>query len=68
MASFHVKSLFSNVPLKEVFDICTDELYFFNKPTLSKENAVKLLKIAACDAKFSFINDVYTQPDGVAMG
>ena len=68
VATFDVKSLFTNVPLKEVIDICTDKLYLITKPTLRKENFVKLLKIATCDVRFSFNNEMYTQHDGVAMG
>ena len=67
MASFNVKILFTNVPLKEVIYICTYKLYLLKKPTLSKENFVKLLKIATCDVRFSFNNDMYTQHVVVAM-
>ena len=68
MASFDVKSLFTNVPLKEVIDICSQKLYELKKPHLSKENFVKLLKIATSDVRFSFNNIMYLQHDGVAMG
>ena len=37
VASFDVKSLFTNVPLKEVIDISTDKLYLLAKPTLKKK-------------------------------
>ena len=60
LASFDVKSLFTNVPLREFIDICTDKLYMLKKPILSKDSFVKLLK-------FSLNNNMYAQHDGVAI-
>ena len=36
MASFDVKSLFINVPLDEVLDICVDTLYRLETPNIKK--------------------------------
>ena len=36
MASFDVKSLFTNVPLQETVDICADALYRISKISLKK--------------------------------
>ena len=60
LASFDLKSLFTNVPLREFIDICTDKLYMLKKPILSKDSFVKLLK-------FSLNNNMYAQHDGVAI-
>ena len=38
MASFDVKSLFTNVPLEEVIEICVDTLYKISNPTVSRTN------------------------------
>ena len=46
MASFDVKSLFTNVPLDEVVDICVDTLYRLETPSISKNNFHKLLKLS----------------------
>lgn len=54
MASFDIKSLFANVLLKEIIDICTQNLYELEKPSLSKENFVKLLKIVTSKCKVLF--------------
>ena len=43
MASFDVISLFTNVPLYEVVDICVDTLYRLGTPSISKKNFRKLL-------------------------
>ena len=44
--SFDVKSLFTNVLLEEVIKICVDTLYKISKPTVSRMNIKKLLKLA----------------------
>ena len=70
MASFDVKSLFTNIPLDETINICTDELYkgveYVNG--FSKSQFHRLLSLAAKDCYFIFDGLFYKQHDGVAMG
>ena len=68
VSSFDVKKLFSNVPLDEVISTSTDMLYSLQKPSIKKENFMKLLRIATSEVQFSFDGMVYSQVDGVAMG
>ena len=68
MASFDVKSLFTNVPLDEVVDICVDTLYRLETPSISKINFRKLLKLTTSGVKFTFNSQMYSQHDGIAMG
>ena len=70
MASFDVKSLFTNIPLGETIDICINSLYGDSNDILnfSKLQLHKLLSLAATDCFFIFNENVYKQKDGVAMG
>ena len=68
IASFDVKSLFTNVPLEEVIEICVDTRYKISNPTVSRTNFKKLLKLATSGVKFSFNSLIYSQKDGIAMG
>ena len=68
MASFDVKSLFTNVPLNEVIEICVEMMYKIEKPTISKENLKRLLNLATSGVQFSFNSLIYSQHDGIAMG
>ena len=68
MASFDVKSLFTNVPLDEVLDICVDTLYRLETPSISKNNFRKLLKLSTSGVQFTFNSQMYSQHDGIAMG
>ena len=52
IALFDVKSLFTNVPLEEVIEICVDTLYKISNPTVSIKNLKKLLKLATSSVKF----------------
>ena len=70
MASFDIKSLFTNIPLDETIDICTDTL---NEKGLlpsrfSTNDFKKLLSVAVKDVIFLFNSKIYKQIDGVAMG
>ena len=71
MCSFDVESLYTNVPVSEAIEIALDELY--KKPTkvesaLKRDPMRKLLNFAVRDIPFRFLNDQYSQVDGVAMG
>ena len=68
IASFDVKSLFTNVPLEEVIEICVDTLYKISNPTVSRKNFKKLLKLATSGVKFSFNLLIYSQKNRIAMG
>ena len=80
MASFDVKSLFTNIPLEETISIIINEL-FQNKEVLevklensgdivyyNKTDFKSLLDLATLENHFIFNEDIYCQVDGVAMG
>ena len=70
MFSFDVKSLFTNIPLKEAIRISADSLFrqFPQTTILSKTKFIELMEIATNGIEFSFNNIIYKQHDGVAMG
>ena len=71
MASFDIKSLFTNIPLDETIGIAVDNLYDndnFSLPPFSKSYFRTLLEIAVKEVLFIFNNVMYSQFDGVAMG
>ena len=70
MCSFDVKSLFTNVPLAEVINICISQLYHsdITPPNFPECICRELLTMATVNVQFSFNNDMYMQVDGVAMG
>ena len=70
MASFDIKSLFTNIPLDETIEICTNSLReqgLLPNNFLPKEFK-KLLSMAVKDCIFLFNGITYKQVDGVAMG
>ena len=70
MASFDVKSLFTNIPLNETVEICVNEIerlkLFPNDFTAQEFRS--LLEVATKVSVFVFNNQFYRQVDGVAMG
>ena len=71
MASFDIKSLFTNIPLHETIEIAANNFYdVLDTPILglSKQLFKKLLNFATKDILFIFNNNLYTQNDGCAMG
>ena len=73
MCSFDVVSLFTNVPLNEVIDICADALYRNDDietefETLTEPSFRKLMEMVTSGVEFSFNGLMYRQVDGVAMG
>jgi hypothetical protein len=70
MCSFDIKSLFTNVPLAEVLQICIDQLYNsdITPPNFPQAVCYDLLKMATTNVEFSFNDVMYRQIDGVAMG
>ena len=71
MCSFDIKSLFTNIPLQEVIQLCADTLYHdenISPPPFSKDVFIKLLEFATCGVEFSFDGIMYKQTDGLGMG
>ena len=70
MSSFHIQSLFTNVPLTETIDICAHLLYHgdLQHPQISEQVFVELMNTATRQVEFNFNNIMYVQTDGVAMG
>ena len=70
LLSFDICSLFTNVPLAETIEICTKTLYNGHLPTpvIPKHVFIEVMKTATTSVEFSFINIMYRQIDGVAMG
>ena len=70
MASLDVEGLFTNIPLEETIDICTN-LLFSDKDKahgLEKEEFRTLLTLATKESLILFDGCYYQQIDGVAMG
>ena len=70
MASLHVESLFTNIPLEETIKICFDSLYKNQELlcNISKNQFEKLLRAALRNNYFLFDGIIYQQIDGVVMG
>lgn len=70
MASFDIKSLFTNIPLDETIDIIVNRL--FNNSThfqsFTRDQFTKLLRFSVKNCHFIFNGSLYEQIDGVAMG
>ena len=70
LASFDIKSLFTNIPLDETIQICTDQIFATNTTfmNLNKKEFHNLLSLSVKDSVFLFNDKYYKQVDGVAMG
>ena len=71
MASFDVKSLFTNIPLNETIEICISNLFVNDDDIVNgfnKKQMKGLLTLAANDCMFLFNEKFYVQIDGCAMG
>ena len=70
IVSFDVKSLYTNVPVVEAMDHCTELLYSgkYQKPPIDKETFRALLEISSCNVLMSTNDGYYQQIDGLAMG
>ena len=70
MASFDIKSLFTNIPLEEPVSIATENYFNINSP--SRNFTPKLFKdlllSSVKDIIFLFNGKVFSQVDGVGMG
>ena len=69
MGSFDVVSLFTNIPLEETIEICTNKLFKESDTIycLSKTELKELLSLATKDSHFIFDGTLYKQIDGVTM-
>ena len=70
MGSLDVDSLFTNIPLEETIEICTNELFKESEAVegLSKTELKELLSLDTKDSHFIFDGTLDKQIDGVAMG
>ena len=70
MASFDIKSLFSNIPLTELLNLCVQNLYRNQTHVinLTKNSFYKLLKITMFESVFIIDGKFYEHCDSVAMG
>ena len=70
MGSLDVDSLFTNIPLDEIVDICVIQL-FENTDTVevfTKSELKQLICLATKESYFTFKSLLYKQIDGVAVG
>ena len=69
IVSLDVKSLYTNVPLKEAVEIALRRLYEqVNPPETSRKTMKKLLNLAVSKVHFKCNGLWYVQKDGLAMG
>ena len=66
MGSLDVDSLFTNIPLEETINICTN--YEDVIEGINKSEFKNLLPLATQESYFIFNDVLYKQKDGVAMG
>ena len=69
MDSLDVDSLFTNIPLEDTNEICTNELFKESETIegLSKAEFKELLSLDTKDSYFIFNGRLYKQIDGVTM-
>ena len=70
MANLDIESLFTNIPLNEVIDICIDDLLCDTNTihNLDRNDMRELLTLAGYESFFIFDQVMYRQIDGVAIG
>ena len=70
MASLDIESLFTNIPLNEIIDICIDDLFCDTNTiqNLDRNDMRELLNLTAYESFVIFDQVMYRQIDGVAMG
>ena len=70
MASFDIQSLFTNIPLDEMINICVDLVFHENKKVkgIIKRHFKQLLTLSVKSSCFLFNDVCYKQVDDVAMG
>ena len=69
LLSLDVKSLYTNVPLKEAIDIALRKLYDQDEPpSIARKTMNRLLNMAVSQVHFKCNETWYVQKDGLAMG
>ena len=70
MGTLDIDSLFTNIPLEEIIEICTNELFKESETVegLSKTECKEFLSLGTKDSQLIFDGTRYKQIDGVAMG
>ena len=69
LISLDVKSLYTNVPLKEAIDIALRNLYEqVEPPSIARKTMKKLLNMAVSQVHFKCNETWYVQKNGLAMG
>ena len=70
MTSLDIESLFTNIPLNEVIDICIDDLFCHTNTiqNLDRNDMRELLTLATYESFFISDQVMYRQIDGVATG
>ena len=70
MGSLDIDSFFTNIPLEETIEICTNNLFRNNDIVhgLKKSEFKELLSLATKESYFIFNNILSKHIDGVAMG
>ena len=62
--------MYTNVPVEEAIEVCTDLLYSgeHQLPPVDKETFKELLKLCTCNVLMQTHDGFYRQTDGLAMG
>ena len=71
LISYDVVSLYTNVPVLEAIQVCTDMLYNLTpdkRPNIDKDTFIQLCRIASCEVVMLTHDGYYIQKDGLAMG
>ncbi|XP_066916931.1 uncharacterized protein [Clytia hemisphaerica] len=70
LVSFDVSSLYTNVPVYEAIEECTNLLYSgkYKEPPVDKSTFKKLAEICSCNVIMLTHDGYYKQIDGLAMG
>ena len=70
LVSFDVSSLYTNVPVYEAIEECTNLLYSgkYKEPPVDKNTFKKLAEICSCNVVMLTHDGYYKQTDGLAMG
>ena len=70
MISYDIKTLFTNIPVVEVIEICLKVLCHsdLKHPQMPEFVCKEMLRMAVLGVVFSFDGKMYKQIDGVAMG
>ena len=71
LVSYDVVSMYTNVPVHEAIQICTDMLYSLTpdkRPNIEKDTFIQLCRTACCEVVMLTHDGYYIQKEGLAMG